>query len=58
VHNEFEKAQRIIRDLYGYFLEHEFPENGIGSCCRLRNPASRSRRSSSAIAGSAISSPA
>ncbi len=22
VHNEFEKAQRIIRDLYGYFLEH------------------------------------
>ncbi len=25
VHNEFEKAQRIIRDLYGYFME-----NGIG----------------------------
>lgn len=22
VHNEFEKAQRIIRDLYGYFMEH------------------------------------
>jgi dGTPase len=22
VHNEFEKAQRIIRDLYGYLLEH------------------------------------
>jgi dGTPase len=22
VHNEFEKAQRIIRDLYSYFLEH------------------------------------
>lgn len=39
VHNEFEKAQRIIRDLYGYFLEHEFPENGIGSCCRKRDPA-------------------
>jgi dGTPase len=38
VHNEFEKAQRIIRDLYGYFLEHEFPEAGLGSCCRLRNP--------------------
>ena len=36
VHNEFEKAQRIIRDLYGYFLEHEFPDNGIGACCRLR----------------------
>ncbi len=26
VHNEFEKAQRIIRDLYSYFLE-----NGLGS---------------------------
>jgi dGTPase len=39
VHNEFEKAQRIIRDLYGYFLEHEFPENGISSCCRRREPA-------------------
>jgi len=38
VHSEFEKAQRIIRDLYGFFLEHEFPENGIGSCCRLCNP--------------------
>ncbi len=25
VHNEFEKAQRIIRDLYGYFME-----NGLG----------------------------
>jgi dGTPase len=25
VHNEFEKAQRIIRDLYAYFME-----NGIG----------------------------
>lgn len=25
VHNDFEKAQRIIRDLYGYFME-----NGIG----------------------------
>ena len=39
VHNEFEKAQRIIRDLYGYFLEHEFPDNGIASCCRRRNPS-------------------
>jgi dGTPase len=38
VHNEFEKAQRIIRDLYGYFLEHEFPEAELGSCCRLRDP--------------------
>nr|WP_321465210.1 deoxyguanosinetriphosphate triphosphohydrolase [uncultured Desulfobulbus sp.] len=39
VHNEFEKAQRIIRDLYGFFLGHEFPENGIASCCRKRDPA-------------------
>jgi len=38
VHNEFEKAQRIIHDLYGYFLEHEFPEKGIASCCQRRNP--------------------
>ncbi len=37
VHNEFEKAQRIIRDLYGYFLEHEFPQNDISSCCPLRS---------------------
>ena len=34
----FEKAQRVIRDLYGFFLEHEFPENDANSCCRLRNP--------------------
>ncbi len=39
VHNEFEKAQRIIRDLYGYFLDHEFPDNGLGSCCAKRPPA-------------------
>jgi dGTPase len=32
VHNEFEKAQRIIRDLYGFFLEHEFPRKGHGDC--------------------------
>jgi dGTPase len=38
VHNEFEKAQRVIRDLYGFFLEHELPENGISSCCRRRQP--------------------
>lgn len=25
VHNEFVKAQKIIRELYDYFLEHEFP---------------------------------
>ena len=28
VHNEFEKAQKIIHDLYMFFLEHEFP-NGV-----------------------------
>jgi len=32
VHNEFEKAQRIIRDLYAFFLEHEFPNKGPGEC--------------------------
>ncbi len=32
VHNEFEKAQRIIRDLYAFFLEHEFPKAGPGEC--------------------------
>jgi len=37
VHNEFEKAQRVIRDLYGFFLQHEFPDNGIASCL-LRHP--------------------
>jgi dGTPase len=37
VHNEFEKAQRIIRDLYGFFLQHEFPENSVASCL-LRHP--------------------
>ena len=30
VHNEFVKSQKIIRELYDYFLEHEFP-NGAGS---------------------------
>ncbi len=30
VHNEFIKAQKIIRELYEYFLEHEFP-NGNAS---------------------------
>lgn len=38
VHDEFEKAQRIIRDLYGYFLQHEFPVHGAGACCQLRQP--------------------
>ena len=29
----------VITDLYGFFLEHEFPENGIASCCRQCDPA-------------------
>lgn len=32
VHNEFEKAQRIIRDLYSFFISHEFPRKGQGDC--------------------------
>ncbi len=36
VHNEFEKAQRIIRDLYAYFLKREFPVHGVGRCCQKR----------------------
>jgi len=39
VHREFEKAQRVIRDLYGFFLEHEFPEKGITTCCLRREPS-------------------
>jgi dGTPase len=27
VHTEFEKAQNIIRQLYGFFLEYEFSDN-------------------------------
>lgn len=38
VHAEFEKAQRIIRDLYAYFLEHEFPAGDLASCCPLHEP--------------------
>ena len=30
VHNEFEKAQKIIRDLYMFFLEHELPNGSDG----------------------------
>ena len=58
VHAEFEKAQRIIRDLYNYFLEHDFPESGTNSCCRLREPVAsevdlrqRHRRACDFIAG-------
>ena len=34
VHNEFEKAQRIIRDLYSFFFTHEFPQKNRN--CPLR----------------------
>lgn len=40
VHNEFVKAQKIIRELYDYFLEHEFPNGETSFCapegCALR----------------------
>ncbi len=39
VHAEFEKAQRVIRDLYGFFLEHEFPDGSVSTCTR-REPVS------------------
>ena len=32
VHNEFVKAQKIIRELYDYFLEHELPSGDIALC--------------------------
>ncbi|PIE58934.1 MAG: deoxyguanosinetriphosphate triphosphohydrolase [Desulfobulbus propionicus] len=32
VHGEFEKAQKIIRDLYTFFLTHGFPEHGSEKC--------------------------
>ncbi len=44
VHSEFEKAQRIIRDLYAYFLSHEFPEHGTGKCCSRTEPETDSER--------------
>jgi dGTPase len=40
VHNEFVKAQKIIRELYDYFLDHEFPRGETVLCepdgCALR----------------------
>ena len=58
VHNEFVKAQRIIRDLYAYFLEHELPGRGLSTgCIELPAPdnegemASRHRRVCDFIAG-------
>jgi len=32
VHNEFVKAQKIIRELYHFFLEHDFPRGGTCFC--------------------------
>lgn len=39
VHNEFLKAQKIIRELYAFFLEHEMP-NGSGGQYVHRPPIS------------------
>ena len=44
VHNEFVKAQKIIRELYEYFLEHEFP-NGEGLFCEPGGCAVRKEKS-------------
>ena len=57
VHAEFEKAQRVIRDLYGFFLEHEFPDGSVSTCVRRRPVSSeeeekkRHRRVCDFIAG-------
>ncbi|PIE56864.1 MAG: deoxyguanosinetriphosphate triphosphohydrolase [Desulfobulbus propionicus] len=40
VHREFEKAQRIISDLYAYFLEHELPSRSNGWQTPLSIPVS------------------
>jgi dGTPase len=32
VHNEFVKAQKIIRELYHFFLEHDFPHGSMSFC--------------------------
>ncbi len=32
VHNEFVKAQKIVRELYEYFLEHDFPNGDVSLC--------------------------
>jgi dGTPase len=42
VHSEFEKAQRLISELYLYFLEHEFPVASEPSCPKRRPPATSS----------------
>ncbi len=38
VHNEFEKAQNIINELYGFFLAHEFPNHGPKNSFAKRSP--------------------
>ncbi|WP_420207953.1 deoxyguanosinetriphosphate triphosphohydrolase [Candidatus Electronema sp. JC] len=38
VHSEFEKAQRVISELYLYFLEHEFPAGPEQRACPKRRP--------------------
>jgi len=42
VHNEFVKAQKIIRELYDFFLEHEFPK-GNCSCMETGKFARRTQ---------------
>lgn len=40
VHREFEKAQRVIRELYAYFQEHERPTGDLSAACpKLPPPA-------------------
>ncbi|WP_417910940.1 deoxyguanosinetriphosphate triphosphohydrolase [Candidatus Electronema sp. PJ] len=40
VHSEFEKAQRLISELYLFFLEHEFPVGSEPVCPKRRQPVS------------------
>ncbi|MCW5198199.1 deoxyguanosinetriphosphate triphosphohydrolase [Desulfobulbus sp. F3] len=39
VHREFEKAQRVIRDLYTFFLEYELPAGHESVCPKRKPPA-------------------
>lgn len=39
VHSEFEKAQRVISELYLYFLEHECPSGQNAHCAKRKPPA-------------------
>ncbi|RUM38805.1 MAG: deoxyguanosinetriphosphate triphosphohydrolase [Desulfobulbus sp.] len=38
VHDEFEKAMKVIRDLYAFFLEHEFPRGEITDWVKRSRP--------------------